>query len=533
MSGGPKGRRIVYNRDVFNANVMTTLALSLPVLDARPANPPETRPAHVQSWLNDVLALESAEAAAVIGDALAATNRIVVSGARRFELAEQYYATAVKLWPSLELQFVRASHPLSGDALTAAKAALTLSTELAIAYKHLLAHEADKRLLLSGNRLLIALIHRGLQCSARVLVNSYVSYAPVPAHTWFDMHSIFMFALERNLEQTPASGDNPEATPERLYVQALLLALANPYGFAPGQLGQVMQYLQEYSRAARITDVAPVHRLAKAVAVVPVGHDFPPFSANKGGNAEGDKLFLLTYDLAFQIQEQLRMLEAGGPPPANVGRDPATRNEYVNLLRRLLRQWAIPPARQFNRLSSRARVVMCAGFPGVWQYSRGEHADVASMPVGLPPMHACQVVNHTPAGYALRQTDAGSAPLRIGDLIALRVEGRNVLQVAIVRWFRNTMQTTGLEFGCELLTDNPQAAAVRTEEAAKAPLLPAVTLPGDAQQNSPSMVLVPAASFEVEQAVSLRRGQQAETAVLTKLVEQGPGFELYEYIAVT
>jgi hypothetical protein len=508
------------------------LTLSLPVLDARPANPPETRAARVQSWLDDALKRDSVEAAGVIGDALAATNRVALSGTRRLELAEKYYATALALWPSLERQFTRASHPLSGDALNAAKTALTLSTELAIAYKHLLAHEAERRILLTGNRLLVALIRRCLQCTARILLNSYMSYSPVPARTWHDAHAIFMLAHQRNLHQTAIAGDNPEATPERLYVQALLVALANPYGFLPGQLSQVVQYLQEHSHWARITDVAPVHRLAKAVAVVPVGHDFPPFSANKGGNAEGSKLFLLTYDLAFHIQEQLRVLEAGGPAPAGVSKDEGARTEHIALLRRLLRQWAIPPARQFNRLSSRARVVMCAGFPGVWQYSRGAHAEVASMPAGLPTMNACQVLNHTPAGYALRQTDAGHAPLRIGDLIALRVEGRNVLQVAMVRWFRNTLRGTGLEFGCELLTDNPQAAAARPDDAAAAPLLAAVVLPGDVRQNSPPMVLVPAKSFELEQAISLRRGEQTETAVLTKLVEQGPGFELYEYIAV-
>ena len=49
----------------------------------------------------------------------------------------------------------------------------------------------------------------------------------------------------------------------------------------------------------------------------------------------------------------------------------------MTLLKRLLRQWAIPPARQFNRLPSRARVVMCAGLSGVWQYSRGVHAGVS------------------------------------------------------------------------------------------------------------------------------------------------------------
>ena len=508
------------------------LALSLPEIQERPAHPPETRPARVQPWLDEALKRGPVEAAGVIGDALAATNRVAISAARRLELAEKYYATALTLWPKLERHFARASHPLSGDALAAAKAALTLSAELATAYKHLLSEEAEKRILLTGNRLLVALIHRCLQCTARILVNSYMSFAPVPPRTWHDAHAIFRFAYQRNLQQTPVASDSAENTPERIYVQALLVALANPYGFLPGQLNQVLAYLQEHSHWARITDVQPVHRLAKAVAIVPVGHDFPPFSANKGGNVDGSKLYLLTFDLAFQIQEQLRTLEAGGMPPPTVGRDQESKAEYVTLLRRLLRQWAIPPARQFNRLPSRARVVMCSGLSGVWQYSRGTHAAVASMPPGLPTMHACQVVNHTPAGYALRQVDSAHSPLRIGELIALRVEGRNTLQVAMVRWFRNTLRGSGLEFGCELLSDQPQAAAASLEDSKAAALLPAVVLPEDGQDGSPAMVLVPAGAFELEHAISLKRGDAAQTAVLTKLVEQGPGFELYEFVVV-
>jgi len=509
-----------------------TLVLSLPQIEARPSHPPETRPARVQPWLDETLKRDPIEAAGVIGDALAATNRVAVSEGRRLELAEKYYSTALTLWPSLERHYLRASHPLSGSGLAAAKASLTLATELATAYKHLLSQESDKRILLSGNRLLVALIHRCLQCTGRILINSYASYAPVPPRTWHDAHAIYLFAHQRNLQQTPIASDTAETTPERLYVQALLVALANPYGFLPGQLGQVVTYLQEYAHWARITDVAPVHRLAKAVAIVPVGHDFPPFSANKGGNVDGSKLFLLTFDLAFQLQEQLRALEAGGAAPATVGRDQASKTEYIALLRRLLRQWAIPPSRQFNRLPSRARVVMCAGLSGVWQYSRGAHAEAASMPQGLPTMNACQVINHTPAGYALRQIDAAHAPLRIGDLIALRVEGRNALQVAMVRWFRNTLRGAGLEFGCELLTDSPQAAAARIEESEGAALHPAVVLPEDGKDGTPAMVLVPAGAFQLEHAISLKRGDQSETAVLTKLVEQGPGFELYEFIVV-
>jgi hypothetical protein len=141
---------------------------------------------------------------------LAATNRVAMSDGKRLDLAEKYWETAASLWPALERQFSRASHPLTGEALEAAKAALTLASELSVAYKHLLASEAGKRISLGGQRLMLALIHRCLQCTARVLVNSYLSYAPVPPRTWHDAHLIYAFARDRNLHLTPVASDQPE-----------------------------------------------------------------------------------------------------------------------------------------------------------------------------------------------------------------------------------------------------------------------------------------------------------------------------------
>ena len=328
--------------------------------------------------------------------------------------------------------------------------------------------------------------------------------------------------------------DQPDVTLERLYVQSLLLALANPYGFLPSQLRTVLNYLQEHAQLAKLTPVPPVHRMAKAVAIVPIGHDFPPFSANKGGSGEGSKLYLLTFDLAFQLQAQIRELESGGPLPREVGTNAEARLPYIALLKRLLRQWAIPPARQFNRLPSRARVVMCAGLPGVWQYSRGMNGS-AQGTAAPPPMTQCQVVNHTTGGYALRQVDSAPASLRVGDLIALRVEGRPGLQVAMVRWFRNTLNDAMLEFGCELLSEKPEAAAAAPENAAEATCCRCSCCRKKKMRISPRrapQLAAPAGAFALEQAVSLRRGSATGFAVLTKLVEQGPGFDLYEFVAV-
>jgi hypothetical protein len=511
-----------------------SLVLRLPGFSERPAQAPEIRPSRVAHFLTEAATREPGFAARVIGEALSATNRVSMSHSRRLDLAEQYWKTAALLWPRLEHRFIRDSHPLQGDDLEAAKSALALANELSLAYKRLLAGEASRRLVWGGPRRLVSLVRRAFQATSRVLANSYLSYAPVPPNTWYDAHEIYMFTRERKIHRHPVTLDQPDVTLERLYTQSLLLALANPYGFLPSQLAMVLHYLQDNAQLAKLTPVPPVHRLAKAVAIVPVGHDFPPFSANKGGSAEGSKLFLLTFDLAFQLQEQIRGLEAGAALPREAGSDADARGRYVALLKRLLRQWAIPPARQFNRLPSRARVVMCAGLPGVWHYSRGrQHATQGAAP---PPMTQCQVVNHTSGGYALRQIDPLPSALRVGDLIALRVEGREGLQVAMVRWFRNTLAGAMLEFGCELLSDAPEAAAATAENAPESDILPVLVLPEevDAETGGPAPQLAaPAGAFALEQAVNLRRSGGSGFAVLTKLVEQGPGFDLYEFVAVS
>ena len=54
--------------------------------------------------------------------------------------------------------------------------------------------------------------------------------------------------------------------------------------------------------------------------------------------------------------------------------------------------------------------------------------------------------------------------------------------------------------------------------------------PGSA--DTPPQIIVAAGPFAVDQGVALTRAGETGFAVLTKLVEQGPGFEIYDYAAV-
>jgi len=513
------------------------LALNFPSLDADGETRAETRVAKLGPWLEQIAKRDTVTTARLMGDAVASTNRTELSDSRRMEIASLYWKAATALWPPLLQRFAKGTQPLTGDAQHAARAAVVLAVELSHTWKRLLAREAEKRISLGGQRLLAALVRRALQSSGRVLVNSYAAYAPVPGLTWHDMHAVYVYARLRDVHQTTLGAEASERTPELMYIQSLLLALSNPYGFVPGQVESVVRYLHDHAHLAKLTDVAPVHRMQKAVAIVPVGHDFPPFSANKGGSVQGSKLFLLTYDLAFHLQEQLTTIESGGEIPAGLRRDATLRPRHIALLRRMLRQWAIPPARQFGRLPSRGRVRVWTGLFGVWHASRHAADGDVTAGVDLPSASTCQILNQTPGGYALRQVGAATTPLHIGELVAIEVEGRKNPQAAIVRWFRNAPEITALEFGCELLSDAPEAATAALAEASGAAPTPVVILPGEsggAAPNSatPDQLVAPVGAYGVEQAVRLWRHRGIEVAVLVKSVDQGPDFEIFDYVSV-
>jgi len=513
------------------------LVLDLPALSAPSDSKPETRPPRVAAWLADTGKRDVTTAARMIGDALAATNRASVGDARRVELLSQYWKASTTLWSPITRLYLRSQHPLTAHANDAARASITLAGELADAYKRQLVRETDKRISLGGQKLMVALLRRAMQASHRLVVNCYLSYSPLPPRTWYDMHVIYAFARARGLHQTGRPDDASDVTPESIYLQTLLLALANPYGFHPGQIEIVMRYVSEHAQLAKIVDVPPVHRMAKAVAIIPVGHDFPPFSANKGGSVNGPKLYLLTFDLAFQLQEELQKLENGGDPPPAFRHDVASRSRNLNLLRRLLRQWAIPPARQFSRLPARGRIIVAAGFMNAWHGSRTDDRRLMGGHPDLAPPTTCQILNQTPGGYALRQVAASPAPLRIGDLIALRVDGKPGLQVGIVRWFRNTTTGRALEFGCELVSDVAQAATAAAENALDTTPTPVVVLPAPTSRRSGKnaaidQIVVPTGAFGLEHAVGLWHDKAKHLAVLTKFVDQGPDFEIYEFAAV-
>ena len=152
-------------------------------------------------------------------------------------------------------------------------------------------------------------------------------------------------------------------------------------------------------------------------------------------------------------------------------------------------------------------------------------------------MH-CQVINHTPAGYALRQTDAhppAAAHRRAAWRCASRAApGRRSPSSA---GSATRCAAAGSSSAAKSCATTPKPRPRRSKARRTASACPVVVLPPDAGKSGADdtlpQIIVAAGAFGVDQGVALTRAGETGFAVLTKLVEQGPGFEIYDYAAVS
>jgi len=237
------------------------LKLSLLPTDQRTDRPPELDVEKLKVELDGLPFNEApADSARNVVAALERLNHWKVDPTQRWHLLEEYFGATSATWTRLDELYANVAHPMAAEAAGAADVSMGVATGLAMGYKRILADLSRMRLGFGPPKVPALLIHRCQQCLARILAVSYLSFRPVPANNWFEMHQIYLLARDSGIASTPYSEQAPGFTPEVAYIQVLLLALANPYGFLPGQIALALAFLGDYAHLAKLTETPPVHR---------------------------------------------------------------------------------------------------------------------------------------------------------------------------------------------------------------------------------------------------------------------------------
>jgi cyclic-di-GMP-binding protein len=479
---------------------------------------------------------QPAQSARALADELARLNHWKVDPAARWHLLEEYFSAAAGSWTLLDTHYANVAHPMRGAAAEAAEVALAVATGIAMGYKRILADLSRMRLGFGLPKAPTLLIHRCQQCLARILSVSYMSFRPVPPNTWFELHQIYLLARDSGIAHTPFSDQTPGFTPEVAYIQVLLLSLANPYGFLPGQISLALIFLGDYAHLAKLTDTPPVHRMASALAVVPVASDQPPMAARKVDVPEhAVALYLHCYDVVLAINQHVQELEAGTAWPAATVADTITQPQYLNFVERLLREWGVAPTRHEMRSAGNRSVMLCAGLGPIFhamlelEESRRGKKPAEFEPV---PRAQCTVVNQTDGGYSLRLESAqAEVALRVGEVVGLLEARQRRVPVAVVRWLRFDGLSGQTRFGVEVLSTSAELTKVSIPSRGGLEL-PAITLPPALLTDEHSTLVAPTGVLTSDLELQLGGPADAETVIVTRLVEQTLNFERYEFIPV-
>ena len=436
------------------------------------------------------------------------------SGGERIAALAHLRGPVESLCRAIEQQLGADSHPLPAASAERAAAAQRLQWQLACGYAiglQELCAPAGKLPRFKGKAAAAAAV-AGLLHASRALIWAYRQYRAPPAGVWRRVHALHAFAAELGIaDQIVEDAFSPSGplSARSAYVQALLLAISNPYGFSARELKDA---------CAVIRCVGGQCSLARAGAGVSVDTDAdagPGYVAEERLADGAGVLALDVQPVARIFEERIALLPCGAevldlPCPGG-----ATLGVRVALLRRLQASWT-PAVRGHARLPASHALDLMVGMHALHYalagnldfvtFIRQVHGEaitvgrhelasawMATSDTARPQMLRAEVLDQSEGGYRLRLQATDEARLRIGEIIGLAPSSDDAEErdwmVGIIRWLR--MEDEHVWLGVELLHRTARAAGVRPVTARGEALVPqrAVELPGYAAQDGLALLV--------------------------------------------
>lgn len=515
------------------------LLLDLPEISPALANVVETNPKKLREWLIGLPTSNVIEAGRQIHDALASLNRIELAVDERVKLLAEYEIMLDMMAGSFEATYAANGVPAKDRARQTATIHRNLWHEMATAWKVVLVSRLEKRSLFGASGKADPLfIQRVLHSYWRFYRICCRLYMPMPAGAWSEIHQVFRLGAKNQFLDEPHEPKNHSIA--ATYKRILLLSLADPLRFAPPEQDKLVELVESYGHLAHFQPVAKLTSHA-GYFLIELDSDKPPrYVGSKIVEGPGVTSILLdTTELSRHLHKIEAVIEAKAPQ----AHDRAKVQARLQILRRIIRQWAIAPQRTYQRIASQTRVDIVFGLRAVGvQLNHGialnppqEFATTQpeQAPPPLPPreirLSQWQVLNESPGGFAVRSVAVPDELAHAGEVVAMRAGAESAWMVASVRWLQ-VNDDNSVEMGLQVMSARAVPALVRpTLGAAPLAYLPAVLLPEIAMLKQPARIAASKGTYTPmrELAILTPTGEYKVRAL--KLIEQQMNYDLFDY----
>ncbi|HEY9100417.1 MAG TPA: hypothetical protein VIN38_16245 [Thiobacillus sp.] len=500
----------------------------------------ETRPKATLEWLSRLPFASPIETAQQLGLALYTLNRTPLDEDARSALLAQYHPFVTRAAASLEVLLLEAGVPPPPQHRQAGTLLRELQLEYSIGCKHLIRSLSTRRFGRSQIKHIAEVTSRLLAALADVQFCCHLTYSPMPANFWLDMHQTYQLAKSNGMSDKMVHDVLPA---DLVYSQSLLLELADPPHMSRVELAHIKLYLNAFGKLA-VLGSPPTSAQAHGFPIDP--------HANRGPGAqvaqiEASQLWLDTEAICRHLHDTAIRLRTGDTP-RRIGLPSGMESEVsLALSRHLLKLWRPGAQRAFKRYDAPGNgVEIVAGVSAIHRLLElvPQHAEFTPVTLDAHPSRDGQptfsphpsvnashwtLSNDSAAGLALTGTPDTPLNLKVGDALALRTEETAAWSLAVIRWIK-MLDARQVELGLERLSPTMQPVWVRPLKGRrKAGPEPGLFIPGAPTLKRPDRLLLPSRVYQKGMQAEVLQASRLYTVAFVRRAELTPSFDLIDF----
>ncbi|MGN6520113.1 MAG: hypothetical protein ACTHK2_11890 [Dokdonella sp.] len=458
----------------------------------------------LRAWIDALPMANFQIAARRMLDGLQAFNRTRSEGVRRLEALETLRGTVAQLAAAADKQIIGSSFPLPPQKRELGALALGFQAELALGYRLALAElcaPAGSVPFLRSKQVVLAAT-RALQHGADWLDKACLLYRTPPAGAWQALHDVHRYIAALRLADRSVEDGQGQIDARTAYVQALLVALANPYRYTQREQGELVALARVLAPLAQLRE-----RGGSGDVVVRTDVDRGPgYLPEESASATSEEVSLHLAPMIAVVAERLAAVE-GARSVTIRGRGGPAQTLDAPLARRFLAGWSAHGERSHARVGGghvldtviglqdlHATLAGGEDFETFMQHVRGQVISLADLDYGASWAKGAtgstrtlkfpaRVIDQGLGGYRLlweRGSGNESVRARVAELVGLSLPAdadgeRGDWMVGVIRWIRIDDEGR-VDAGVELLARRALPVGLRTLDDSRRPPVRGVLL---------------------------------------------------------
>lgn len=520
------------------------LSLSIPVTTRPLPKEVETNPKKARAWIESLPLTKTVESTRQVTQALEALNHAKLPADERVALADIYRPVIAVLLDELAAIYAYSSLPLPARQKEAFELADALLVQCGYPYKMLLLEKIGKLVVFNAKKNLPTPIYWAMHFQREQMVQCYKTYHPVPAGVWQEMHALYLYAEEQGMLAEVCEAEKSQTIMD-VYVEAIMLSLADPYRLMNKEVDRVLDVLRQNRGQVDFRTNADGLN-PQRLFVLALDSDQAPKVLIQGGRPPAGQVLRVVDPnrIVEKLQQRIR-----AQSNASAAKSRAT-HDLTDLVARLIRLWGDPPKRQFRRNPTDSAVALCSGIKAISYFTElaanedpeadaqaireGRTIPLLKIPqdpmsqmIGVEEWH---VLNQSANGLRMHRESGGAVNVTVGEVVGVRFVGGRTWNVGVVRWL-TLLEGSALEFGVELVAPAAISTTIEPTIGSSGKPAPALMLQSLAPDAESDTVIAASDTFADLREFELNAQGDPLRVRATTLVERTSRFDMFQFQA--